>query len=304
MRRFTYVLLLALFFLSGSAGLMYEVVWTRKLTLLFGGTTYAITTTVAAFMAGLGLGSYIAGRIAHRLSATGRAYGVLQLAVGVTALAVPLLLRTVEPLYRAIYSPGAGVGLLTTVRFAGGMLVLMLPTTLMGATLPVLVRYVTSRGRQVGQSVGVLYGINTLGAVGGTLAAGFILLPNVGMNATTYVAAGLNFAVGAAAFIFLRGRKEDAAAAAAAAARREAKARKRQQHKAVTQPVAGFEPAISARAIGRAALLATGVSGMAGMIYQIAWTRTLVMSIGSTTYAFSCILAAFILGLGGGSLLV
>jgi len=179
------VLVYVLFFLSGAAGLVYELIWVRELIFVFGGTTYAVTTVLVAFMAGLGLGSYLAGRWSAGLQRPQRVYGALEIAVGLYALAVPVLLAAAEPVYRGLYGHlGQTPGLLTLARFLLSVGVLIVPTTCMGATLPVLVRYVTLAGGAVGRTVGVLYGINTLGAVLGVLAAGFWLIPGCGLART------------------------------------------------------------------------------------------------------------------------
>jgi spermidine synthase len=266
------------FLLSGATGLVYELTWTRELIFVFGGTTYAITTVLVAFMGGLGLGCYIAGRYAARITAAGRAYGILEILIGLYALAAPLLLAQAEPLYRALYplvsdSPGA----LTAVRFLVGALVLVIPTTMMGATLPILVRHVAGAGRA---EVGLLYGVNTLGAFCGTVLAGFVLLPALGLTVTTRVAAAANLIIGVLAATLLRPVAPLAAV-----------------------EMARIEAGGGDAGLRRAVLISFALSGFAAMVYQIAWTRALVQALGSSTYSFTCILAAFILGLAVGSLI-
>ncbi|MFN0136162.1 MAG: fused MFS/spermidine synthase [Phycisphaerae bacterium] len=289
--------LLLIFLLSGATGLVYQLVWVRMLTLVFGGTTYAITTVLVAFMGGLGLGSFIAGKIAPRVAAPGRAYGWLEIAIGAYALAVPLLFQLVEPLYRAMYSVvGDAPFWLTAARFLVGALFLILPTTAMGATLPLLVQYIGGKDERVGRSVGTLYGINTLGAFGGTILAGFWLIPTLGVAATTWTTSLANLLLGSAAIALFRGPRLDPAAPAVP------------RTAAVANSVAAQSPpalATDNRDAIRTAVLATfAISGFCSMVYQIAWTRALVMCFGSTTYSFTCILAAFILGLAIGSLVV
>ncbi len=284
-------IIFALFLLSGCAGLIYEVVWTRKLTFVFGGTTYAITTILVAFMSGLGLGSYVAGRLSHRLRQPGRTYGILEVMIGAYALLVPLLFGMAEPAYRSLYPRLSDAPwLLTGVRFCMGFGVLVIPTTFMGATLPILVRHVTGLGQGFGRSVGLLYGINTLGAMIGTVAAGFWLLPAFGLAYTTWIAAAINGLVGVTAIVALR-----LPAVGPMAPQGQTRA-----------PAAAASPeaAVPPPALRWAVLIGFAVSGFAAMVYQIAWTRTLIMSIGSSTYSFTCILAAFILGLALGSLAV
>ncbi|MHC4441046.1 MAG: fused MFS/spermidine synthase [Planctomycetota bacterium] len=291
MRRPPRVLIYTLFLLSGCTGLIYEVVWTRELIFLLGGTTYAITTVLVAFMSGLALGSYFAGRISDRLQQPGRAYGFLEIVVGLYVLIVPVLLGIAHPLYRVLYPYVADMPwVLTGLRFLVGSLVLLLPTTCMGATLPILVGYVTQAGHAFGRSVGHLYGINTFGAVLGTVLAGFWLIPNFGLTRTTWVAATANLIIGLIAVFLLRSGK---------------KAPLKGPAKALTKKTGKAEsPLVVSRALCRVVLIAFAISGFAAMVYQIAWTRALIMSIGSSTYAFTCILAAFIFGLALGSLMV
>jgi len=289
-------LIYTLFLLSGCTGLVYEVAWSRELIFVLGGTTYAITTVLVAFMTGLGLGSYTAGRISDRLRQPGRAYGYLEIVIGFYALAVPLLLRAAEPLYHAIYPHVAQTpGLLTAVQFLVSGMILLFPTICMGATLPILVHYITREGQAFGRSVSLLYGINTFGAMLGTMAAGFWLIRTFGLTKATFVAATANFLIGITAIIAFRitGEQRDNEPAGAKSAKAPS------QKKAATTP----SLAITDR-LRLAVLIAFGISGFAAMVYQIAWTRALVMCVGSSTYAFTCILSAFIFGLAIGSLAI
>lgn len=287
------LLIYAMFLLSGCTGLVYEVVWTRRLFLLLGGTTYAITTVLVAFMSGLALGSYLAGRIADRLKQPGRFYGWIEIAIGVYVLAIPVLFELAEPLYRSVYpSVQNSPSVLTAFRFMVGWMVLIVPTTCMGATLPVLVRFVTLLGHSFGKSVGLLYGINTLGAFVGVTLAGFWLLPTFGLSAATWIAACGNLAIGLAAVLLLvrpiGGKRAEIRPEKTGPGRRSAAA-----------ALLTIKPGVH-----RAVLIGFFVSGFSAMVYQIAWTRALVQSLGSSTYAFTCILSAFILGLALGSLAV
>jgi spermidine synthase len=279
-----------LFFCSGAAGLVYELVWVRQLVFVFGGTTYAITTVLVAFMAGLGLGSHMVGRLCHRLERPGRVYGLVEVCIGLYALSIPLLLGAVGPVYRAAYSPAIeNPWLLTALRFSLSGMILLIPTTLMGATLPLLVRYATLRGRSLGGSVAVLYGINAAGAVSGVLLAGFWMIPVLGLASTTRLAAALNIVIGVLAASIL-GRRHVGSAT--------------RETPVPAGPVQIPATETQYPAARRAIFWGFVVSGFAAMVYQIAWTRALVLSVGSSTYSFTCILAAFILGLSVGSLLV
>lgn len=180
------------FFLSGASGLVFEVIWTRKLALVFGASTPAISTVLTAFMGGLAFGSYALGRRADKLRFPILTYAVMEAGVGLFALLVPLIIdRAYPPISRVITNHGGNsFDLFTFLRFLVVALVLLPPTTLMGATLPLLAKHFVRQGGGLGQRVGALYAVNTFGAVAGTFFAGFVLLPYVGL-AWTNALAGL-----------------------------------------------------------------------------------------------------------------
>ena len=271
----------ACFFLSGATGLVYEVLWIRMLGLVFGHTVFAVTTVLTAFMAGLGLGSWVFGRLADRQSRPLRLYGVLEIGIGLFCLAVPVLLPLVETIYRAL-ARAFGLSFLafSLAQFVLVLALLLPPTTLMGATLPLLSRLFATDAGTLGRRVGFLYSLNTLGAVVGTALAGYVLLPGLGMRATLTLAAAVNLVVGVTIVLLDALRSPGGAEEPAPAA-----------------------PPADERAIGAALLVAGGlaVAGAASMIYEVAWTRALSLVIGSSTYAFTAMLLAFLLGLALGS---
>ena len=193
---------LSFFFLSGASGLVYEVIWTRMLLTVFGATLYAVATVLAAFMGGLALGSVLGGRVADRLRRPLLWYGAIEVLVAGTALAVPFGLRLFDPLYRAIYAAGESSFLtLSLVRFAVSFTVLLVPTTCMGATLPLLSRFMVRRQDRVGGGIGALYAVNTAGAVTGTFLAGFVLIAALGVRGSILTAAVVTLLVGVAAIV-------------------------------------------------------------------------------------------------------
>ena len=162
------------FFFSGATGLIYEVLWTRMLGLVFGHTVFAITTVLAAFMAGLGLGSYLFGRIADRHPHPLRLYGLLGAGIGISVLLTPTLFSQAERIYISLHrSLGLSFFAFSLAQFLLIFVILLVPTTLMGATLPVLSRFFVHEIAALGGQIGRLYALNTLGAVLGTYAAGF-----------------------------------------------------------------------------------------------------------------------------------
>ncbi|HUU82053.1 MAG TPA: fused MFS/spermidine synthase [Phycisphaerae bacterium] len=290
-------ILLPLFFGSGACGLIYEVVWSRHLVFVMGATTFAIATVLVAFMSGLALGAYIGGRVSHRIRRPAVVYGVLEICIGLYALLLPLLLGGAMPLYHWLYQFGeSNFAMLTAVRFVVSTLYLLIPTTLMGATLPLVIQYLANREGSVGRPVALLYGINAFGAVCGTLGAGLILLPAIGFFFTTLVAAAINVTVGLVAILLLRESQEPATSTRETDAHRQ------------LPPAAPDALAQPGDAVGLSyawlLLIAYGISGFAAMVYQICWTRVLITLFGAHTYAFTCILGAFILGLAIGSMLM
>ena len=175
---------LACFLLSGFAGLVYEIVWVRILGQIFGNTTLAIATVLAAFMAGLALGSYAFGRLGGRLSNDLLAYGVLEGLIGLYGLLILPLFGVVQRVYFAAYPAlEASPFLSSLVLFGLSFGLLVAPTVLMGATLPLLSRFFVSRMDHLGGRVGDLYAVNTLGAVAGCALAGYVMIPELGLRA-------------------------------------------------------------------------------------------------------------------------
>ena len=201
------------FFLSGFAGLVYEVAWIRRASLVFGSTTWALSTVLAVFFGGLALGSWLFGRWGQRMERPIRMYGRLEIGLALLALLSLKAFELIDGLYGAAYRGAAQVsvdavglpwltagGQLTLVQVGLVAMVLLLPTFLMGGTLPLFCRqFVREDGRFI-RNLGFLYGVNTLGAVLGTLAAGFLLIPKIGVSGAVSVAAGVNILIGVIAY--------------------------------------------------------------------------------------------------------
>jgi spermidine synthase len=291
---------LACFFLSGASGLILELLWTRMLTLVFGSTTLAVSTVLTAFMGGLGLGSYLAGRFADRLRDPVRAYALAEAAIGLYALLVPWVIGFYPALNQWLWATfGDRYALLSLLRFLASAGLLLVPTTLMGATLPILSRYFVRRPLEfggLGRRLGTLYAVNLFGAVTGTFLAGFVFLPSIGVRATNVVAAAFDLLL-AAAILLVRRLARPAPAAAPSLDELIADARAKGEL-AGAQPDHG--PVVTPRA-RRAVLAAFAVSGATAMTLQGLWTRALAVLIGSSIYSFTIILLSFLVGLGAGS---
>ena len=266
------------FFLSGVASLTLEVVWTRELRLVFGSTTLAASTILVAYMLGLGLGGVLGGKLADRLRRGVRVYGWIEVAIGVYALVVPFLLARLPAVSRALLSD-LSVWQATLWRFALSLLVLILPTILMGATLPILVAALVRGDVRIGERTGLLYGLNTLGAVIGVFLSTFVLFPMLGLQGTNLTGAFLDIGVGLLTIF------------------------------AVAPRVLSVEPAPVAPAARRSTsrselpiLISYALVGFSALVYEVAWTRALAMVLGSSLHAFAAMLAAFLTGIGIGSL--
>lgn len=281
-----------LFFLSGSAGLVYQVLWMRRLGLFFGSDMYSVSMVLAVFMGGLALGSLAGGRIAVRSRRPLLWYGVAELGIGAFALCFSWLLESFDPLVRAAYphhlqEPGFSYQL---VRVLLASAVLLVPTTLMGTTLPLIVQYFVRTRSALGEMTAFLYAVNTLGALAGTLTAGFALLPYLGMAKSTAVAAAVNLAIGSTCTLL--GSRAPIRAAAS-----------EEPRPVELDPLPDLEPAARMR-VARAAILALGLSGVGSFALEVVWTRVLVISFSATVYAFASMLGCFLFGIVLGSLTI
>ena len=276
-----------IFIFSGASGLIYEVIWMRQLTLIFGSTVFATSTVLTAFMAGLALGSFYFGRkIDESEQSPLRMYALLEAGIGAFCLVWPLILSVLGALYVLIHrNVTSEFYTLSLIRFVLTFAVLLIPSTLMGGTLPVLTRFFVKRLEQLGTNIGVLYALNTFGAVIGTVAAGFFLLEALGIRWTLGVGIAINFGV---------------AAIALALAPRVSETEIDDRHDEASQQTESQNiPQPPERHL---VLWAIGISGFCALAYEVLWTRIMVFFLGSTTYAFATMLAAFLFGIALGSI--
>ena len=286
-----------LFFFSGITALTYEIVWTRMLTLVFGHTVFSVSVVLAAFMAGLGLGSYLFGYAVDRLpeingSSSGSKapsalliYGWIEILIFASGALLSLLFANFSGLYASLHSfIPESVPLQNAIKmlFAFGMM--LIPTTFMGATLPIISKYCVTDDSRLGSQVSLLYALNTLGAASGCLLTGFFLMGTFGVLQTVLLAAGANLLIGISALsIYLE-----------------------------IAPGADWKFRLPPLRIPRIELNADqkfwmGISficGFTALAYEVLWTRLLVFSIASTVYSFSMMLTVFLLGIFLGSLLL
>ena len=271
------------FFGSGLSSLIYEVVWMRRLALFFGSDIYSAALTLSAFMGGLTLGSLFAARYVDRLRRYLVWYGLLEITIGVYALFFPTFLNMFSGQYAHIYqtlfdiSPWRYNGF----RVLVAAVTLLIPTTLMGATLPLVVKRFGEE-RNVGRYSGFFYAINTLGALSGVLIAGFVLLPVLGVNRTTWTACAINLLIGVGAIVMGVTTRESPSPV--------------ESHEPSAVSQRGYDPGLR-----RTALIAIGLSGLAALALEVVWMRILVQVFCATVYAFAIMLSCFLFGIFYGS---
>jgi spermidine synthase len=265
------------FTVSGAAALVYQVLWARWLSLVFGNTTASVAIVLASFMLGLALGSRAAGSVVERLRNPMAAYAWLELGIGLFAVAFPFLWKGLDWVYTSVVSASASSAFSLGVRALLSFALLVIPTTLMGATLPLLADFFRRHPSATRSwKVGVLYAANTLGAALGSLAASFLLIELVGVRNTTLLAAGLNGVVALWAFLISRSTE------------------------ARSDPVPAPAPAPRS-ATAWLALGTLAASGGLALASEVLWTRTLEILVGNSSYAFSILLVVYLAGLAAGS---
>jgi spermidine synthase len=297
--------LLFCFFLSGAAALIYQVLWTKALGLTFGHTAYALATVLAVFMGGLAAGSKWLGRWSDSRPRPLATYGWLELAVALSGAVSLAGIAGVRVVYHLLATEQSSAMWLLAVRFLGACAVLFVPTFFMGGTLPMLVRALELRSAEFGKRFARLYWVNTAGAVVGTLSAGFIFLPVLGMRATLGIAVILNVCAGLIALRLARKERTETPIRTTD--------KQYQNRKIATGPASARQQDAASAKRGqttarhvlsqRILLICFAAVGATAMAYEIGWTRLLATQLGSSTYAFTIMLATFLTGIGLGSAL-
>jgi spermidine synthase len=275
-----------LFFVSGITALIYEVVWTRMLTLVFGHTVFSVSVVLAAFMAGLGLGSYLFGYSADRLSSSSSAlkvYGWIEVLIFASGALLSLLFANFADVYSLFHSViPESPPLQNLVKVLFSFTLMLVPTTFMGATLPLISKYCVTDDKRIGTQISLLYALNTFGAACGCLLTGFFLMGTFGVLQTVLTAAVGNLLIGIGA---LNIYKEGGGSLN------------------FNLPEIKF-PKVDWSAEQKFWMGISFVCGFTALAYEVLWTRLLVFSIASTVYSFSMMLAVFLLGIFLGSLLL
>lgn len=282
-----------LFFISGFTGLVYEVTWTRILTTVFGSTTYAISSVLSAFMGGLAIGSYVIGKYIEKKKNPILIYAFLEIGIGIAALLIPVIFNILDSIYPFIYQyTASNVWLLILTKVILSLLVIFVPTFLMGGTLPVLCKLFIYRLNESGKQVGVLYAINTMGAAMGCFITGFLFIEFFGILKTIQLVATINFLIGIAFFLlnfYYKDINNDI----------EANNMEQTEIKKKSDSYNQMQPYYSL-------LILVGffLAGFVSLSYEVLWTRLLVFKLKMTVYAFSIMLTTFLIGLGIGSMVV
>ena len=272
-----------LFFVSGAAALIYQVLFSKQLTYVFGSMSTATNSVLATYMAGLALGAWLGGMIGPKTQRPIALYAYIELAIAGYCALSPQIFEAVQGIYLALghgLTPDAKS--LLYARFMLGALCLIVPTVLMGITLPLLARFFEQRQSAFGVSVGALYASNTLGAALGAIMAGYFILPALGVAKTTLVAVLAN--------VFVAGLALDL--------------HKRLGGGSVVKRV--VETSVQAATqmqirSGKAALIVLLVGGFVTLALEVNYIHLLAVAAGNSTYAFSLMLFAFLIGLGGGA---
>ena len=272
---------LAIFVLSGAAGLVYEIVWSRQLVLVFGNTTQAVSAILTGFFGGMAIGAVVGGRLADRVRSPLRMYGILEIVLVGVVLATPVTFDVIREVYRGIYPTLQGTPWLALARLGLAVLALAPATVLMGATFPSLIRHL-SVDASLSASFGRLYAANTVGAIAGTLLAGLILIEVFGLSGALAIGTIGSLIAGLVALRLARTQEAVLPPADLPA----------------TSPSSG-RPVAPDRM--RLALAIAFVSGLTSLGYQVTWTRLLASGTGNTTYVFTVILATFLVGIAIGA---
>jgi spermidine synthase len=279
-----------LFFVSGGTGLIYQVIWFKRFAHLWGSSSLAFAAVGGSFLFGLGVGAYLIGRRADNVASPLRWYGFCELAIGLLALAIPLEIAALVDASIGIYAYIPEQPLARyVVQFAITVLVIGPPCILMGGTLPLLIRQLTSRDGSLDQATGWLYAINTFGGAAGCYLAGFHLLPSLGMIATNNITAAVNIAIGLLS-LAVAGVSRPAMAPAR-------QSRSAAQKAATSERESRWHTQISAL------YLAAALSGCAALILEMTWSRQLALVLGGSTYAYTATLFVVLVGIASGSLL-
>ena len=277
-------------FLSGVCWLVFELVWSRYLTLIFGASVFAVTSVLACFMLGMALGSWLLGRLADRLGSE-KLLIWLNLGIGIYGLLSPWIFAAIANLNIVIFShASADLFLKNSLRFLLSFIVLIAPTFAMGGAFPFMVKLLTRKIEGVGQETSTVYWVNTIGGALGAFITGFALIRFFGLNTTTMLAALVNLAVAGLLFVFLRTPKAKETSFVVEKSKEKRKA-----------PTQASSTSTSPTRMRTLILVIFGVSGFTSLAYEVFFTRVLTLFFRDSIYDFAIVLTTFLTGLALGS---
>lgn len=288
------IVIYLMFFLSGAAALMYQVIWVRMLGLIFGGTNLAVTAVLSIFMAGLALGGYAIGRYADKTAKHLRLYGLLEFGIGISAILFVFFIKA-YPLTYIFLASGKDDSpvYLFSIRILFSLAALIVPTTLMGGTLPVLTKFVSRREKDVGSQLSFLYAFNTIGAVAGALIAGFYLLRFYSVTVTVSAAVAINLLIGIISILI-----QDKTARVFAVDKSAEESKGSFPDNVTDEKTSEYNGSLFPV---RLVVLGIGISGFCALGYEVLWTRVLTIVVGASVYGFTIMLVAFLAGIAIGS---
>ena len=277
-----------LFLLSGVSGLIYEVLWLRIFTNVFGNTTYSASVVLAAYMAGLALGSIFIGRVSDRKSNLLSIFAIVEICIGLSALAIPFVSGKLNYFYKFLFNYLSDSALLLIfVKGIISFVIMFIPTFLMGGTLPLIGKYLVRDIDQSGRIVGLLYGFNTLGATLGCFITGFFLLEHFGIVRSVSIGAFVNIFLGLIFLLLSKVYKKTDI----------------DYHEYKRRKKEGVKHPISEKRNKNLILISYGFYGFVALSYEILWMRLLELKLHTTVYAFTIMLTTFLLGLGVGGVI-
>ncbi len=283
MKRSLMLLIGSLFLVSGSTGLIYETLWIRILSLGVGSTSSSMSLVLSIFFLGLALGSFLSGKYSYKIQNPLKAYGILELIIGLYASVLVFPLIQLHKLIALLPLSGSLTFLGVFIKFLVVGALLILPTVCMGATFPLLVKIFLNKERTLGKYVGLLYALNTFGAVIGAFATGYLLVPAFGVLSSNYLAAFLNLVVAATA-LYLSRQKEFS------------NTQKEERTSVFEKGSLNFRSSLI--------LFSTFVCGFVSISCEVIWNKYLNIFLGTNIYGIGLVLALFLLGIALGSLVL
>ncbi len=279
-----FALLLICFCFSGVAALIYQIAWVRQFSLIFGGAALSMVAVICSYMVGLLVGALVIRKLERRIASPLKWFAFIEIGIGLGALAMATFLTLSESGFVLLFGgsglEAAGTAAAVAFSFVATAMALLMPTTLMGASLPLLAKHAVAHDDQITTRTGLLYTANTLGAAVGTLGASFLLLPALGLSGTVAVGVGINLIVAVLAMVLLKLSPSP--------------------QPPLTVPGPPEEASSGKRPSVAVALIAC-LSGYIGFSFEVVWTRLLSPVLGGTIYAFGCVLATYLTGLAAGA---